>query len=89
VVWNVTSKNRLLSSGLECYVEKSITFQWSGKLRRKIDYFPVVWKVTPNNRLLSSGLERYAEIQLFSGDLKSEAEKSVTVRIVKLDAVWS
>jgi hypothetical protein len=34
-------------------------------------------------------MESYAEIQLFSGGLESEAFKSVTVRIVKLDAVWS
>jgi hypothetical protein len=61
VAWKVMPKNRLVSSGLEIYAEKSISFQWPGKLRRKVDYFPLAWKNTSKNRLLSSGLEIYAE----------------------------
>ena len=36
----------------------------------------MVWKFTPKYRLVSSGLER-------------GAEKSFTVRTVKLDAMWT
>jgi len=70
-------KNRLTSSGLESYAEKSISssglesyaetsinLQWSGKVRRIIDYLPVVWKVMPKNRLTSSGLDSYAETSI-------------------------
>jgi len=118
VVWRVTQKKSISFqysgklrrkqsisfNGLEIYAEILISFQWPGKLRRK-KWISFQWsgELRRKNRLVFSSLESYAEnnrlvsmvwkftpkYRLVSSGLERGAEKSFTVRTVKLDAMWT